>query len=245
MKMEKNTLKIENLTASVNNKKILEDINLEINSGEIVVLMGPNGAGKSTLVNIIAANPKYKINAGKIILNDEDITKLNATERSKKGIFLTFQQPIEIEGVTFASFLRAAYNEIKGKELRTDEFYKLLNEKLKENGLDEKYRLRDVNKGFSGGEKKKAEILQMSLFEPKFGLLDEIDSGVDVDSLKIISKQILKIKEKTNMGILLITHYNKILEYIKPDKVIVLDKGKIKKVGDSKLSEQILKEGFN
>jgi Fe-S cluster assembly ATP-binding protein len=242
--MTENNLSVTNLNVSINNKKILNNINFDLKSDEIVVLMGPNGAGKSSLINALMGNPKYKV-SGEIIFNGKNILDLDTNERAKLGLFMTFQQPVEIDGVTFSSFLKSMYNEIKNENLRTEEFFKLLDSKLEEVNFDKSFRSRFVNVGLSGGEKKRAEILQMLLLEPKFVFLDEIDSGVDVDSLKLISSKILELKQKTKMGILLITHYNKILEYIKPDRVLILNNGTIEKEGDYSLAKEILENGFN
>ena len=238
------SLKLKDLSVMVGGKKILEKINLEIKSGEVVVLMGPNGAGKSTIFNAIAGNPNYKIINGEINLSNENITDTQPEERAKKGLFLSFQNPVEIDGVTMTSFLRSAYNSIKGKNVNVIEFQKLIKEKMAFLEMDSKFRVRSINKGFSGGEKKRSEILQMLLFEPKFALLDEIDSGLDVDALKIVSKGIEKVKNESNTGILIITHYNKILDYVKPNRVYILKKGEIVESGDGEIAKRIENRGF-
>jgi len=238
-------LTIENISCKIKNLEILKNINFEINSGEVVVLMGPNGAGKSTISNVLMGNPKYEITSGKIKLNNQDITNLPTNEKAKKGLFMSFQNPVEISGVTMTNFLRTSYNTINNTNIKLGEFIKLLNSKMAELELDSKFRGRFVNSGFSGGEKKRAELLQLMLFEPKYVILDEIDSGLDIDGIKLVSEMLNKILKTRKMGVLLITHYNKILEYIKPDKVIVLKSGKISQTGDIKLAKDILKHGFN
>lgn len=238
-----NILEIKNLNSSIDNKSILSNINLEIKKGDFTILLGPNGAGKSSLTNVLMGNPQYETK-GKIIFEGKDITKLSVDDRAKLGIFMSFQHPIEVSGVTLSNFLRTSYNSIKGTNLNITEFMKILNQKLDELEMDKKFRSRFLNFGFSGGEKKRCEILQMLVLEPKFIILDEIDSGLDVDSLKLIAKVIENYKTK-DVSILLITHHNKFLEYITPDKVIIMKKGEIVKQGDITLMEEILEKGFN
>lgn len=237
-------LQIKNLYVNVNGKEILKGVNLNIDLGKVHALMGPNGSGKSTLANVLMGNPKYVVTKGKILLDKEDITELSADERAKKGLFLSFQYPAEITGVTMSNFLRTAYNSIKEKKLDVVEFHSLLKKKMGELKMDSNFSRRYVNEGFSGGEKKKAEILQMSVLEPKFAILDETDSGTDVDALKIIANGINQTKKKNNMGILLITHYNRILQYLDVDKVTVMINGKITKDGGKELAEEIESEGY-
>ena len=239
-----NELTIKNLSASVSNKKVLDDINLTLKKGEVCVLMGPNGAGKSTISNILLGNDKYKITNGTITLDGIDITNESTDKRAKLGLFMCFQNPIEISGVTYINFLRQSYNLIKETNIQLKDFITLLEAKMENLGLDKKFKSRFVNKGFSGGEKKRFEMLQLLLLEPKYAIFDEIDSGLDVDGLKIICDQINNIKKEKKTGILIITHYNKILEYINPDKVILLKEGKIKKTGDINLAKSILENGF-
>src|SRR3989344_7831411 len=248
-----NKLEIKDLRVEVKGKEILKGINLKLNSGETIALMGPNGSGKSTLANTLMGHPKYKIISGKIILNGEDITNTKADERARKGLFLSFQYPKEISGLTLPNFLRTALNVkrkiLGGKILDVVEFNSLLKQKMKELGIDINFAKRNLNEGFSGGEKKRCEILQLSLLEPKYAILDETDSGLDVDALKIVAKGINQIKqnmkkEGKNMGILIITHYNKILEYIVPDKVVLIQNGKIGKTGGKELAKEIEKKGF-
>lgn len=238
------TLKIKDLSVSVNKKLILDKVNLEINRGEVCALMGPNGSGKSTLANVIMGNPNYTIEGGSILVNDEDITKLKVNEKAKKGIFLSFQYPSEISGVTISNFLRTALNSTKNTNVSAIEFQKILKEKIElleiKDGLSKRY----LNEGFSGGEKKKFEILQMAILDPKFALLDETDSGLDVDSLKIVANNIKKIKEASNAGFLIITHYKRILDYIKPDKIYIIVGGKIIRQGDFSLSNKLEELGY-
>lgn len=240
-----NVLELRNLSVKVEDKLILDDVSLVFNSNEVVALMGPNGAGKSTISNVIMGNPKYEVESGQILFNGEDITDFDVEKRAKLGIFMSFQSPVEISGVTLMSFLRTSYNQIKGKNLKTVEFSKLLREKMKILEMNPKFRARGINEGFSGGEKKRAEILQMLLLEPKFAILDEVDSGLDVDSLKLICDNLQALREEIGLSFMVITHYNKILDYLNPDKVVVLKNGKVVKVGDFSLAKQIEEKGFN
>lgn len=238
-------LDVKNLNVSTEDGlEILKDINLKINNGEIVILMGPNGSGKSTLGNIIMGNPNYVIKSGEIIFDGEKINDKKPDERARKGIFLSFQYPAEISGVTISNFLRTALNSIKGKKVDVIKFKEILKEKMELLSIDSKFSERYLNEGFSGGEKKKTEILQLSIFEPRFAILDETDSGTDVDALKIIANSINIIKEKNNMTCLIITHYNRILKYIKPDKVIIMIKGRIAKEGGRDLADEIEEQGY-
>jgi len=238
-------VEIRNLCVSVEEKPVLKDINLEFDINEVNVFLGPNGAGKSTLANILMGNPKYKVTQGKIFFNGEDITNLESDKRAKLGLFLSFQSPFEIEGVTFLNFLRSSYNFVKDKDVKLKEFIALLDDKMSVLSMDKKVRSREVNVGFSGGEKKKAEILQLLLLEPKFAILDEVDSGLDVDALKLIGKAIGNLKYENQTGFMIITHNNKILEYLNPDRVFVLVDGSISQVGGSELIDKIESEGFN
>lgn len=243
--MTENKLTIENISCNINNNQILKNINFEIESGKVVVLMGPNGAGKSTISNVLMGNPKYEVTSGKLILDGEDITDLETNEKAKKGLFMSFQNPVEISGVTMTNFLRTSYNALNNTNIQLAQFMKLLKSNMEELGLDAKFRGRFVNSGFSGGEKKRAELLQLMLFEPKYVILDEIDSGLDVDGIKLVSEMLNKILEKRKIGVLIITHYNKILEYIKPDSVVVLKNGEISKTGGIEVAQKILESGFN
>ena len=233
-------LKIKDLNVEVENKRILKNINLEVSKGEVHVLMGPNGAGKSTLGHALMGHPRYKVE-GSVELDGEEINNLNVSERARKGLFLSFQYPLEIPGVTLGSFLRSAYNSVHSEKLDVVQFNKLLNDKMKDLDLDSSFANRYLNEGFSGGEKKKAEILQMMILNPKYIILDEFDSGLDVDALKIISEGVSKMKDA---GVLLITHYPKVLEYIKADKVSLLVNGGIIKSEGLELIKCIEEKGF-
>jgi len=235
-------IKIENLSVSSKGKKILQEINMSLEKG-VYVLMGKNGSGKSTLAQAIMGNPKYEISSGKIVL-EKDITGLNPGERAKKGIFVSSQNPVEIPGVGIFSFLKTAYNSLNEKKLSLLEFQNLLESKLSESGLDSSFISRNLNENFSGGEKKKLEILQMLVLNPKLIVLDEIDSGLDIDSLKKISK-ILEDLEKKGKTILVITHYNKILDYVNPKKVFLIENGRIIKEGDKRIIKKIEEAGYN
>ena len=237
------TLEIKNLHVEVDGKEILKGINLTFEEGKTHIIMGPNGSGKSTLANTIMGNPKYTITKGSITLNEKDITKEKVHERAKQGLFLSFQYPAEITGVTLTNFLRTALRAKTGKKLPVLKFHKLLGEKMNELDMPLEFRSRYVNENFSGGEKKKAEMLQMLILEPKFAILDEIDSGADIDAIKIIAQAIKKAKEN-NTGIIGITHYNRILQEITPDKVSILYKGKIVQQGGKELAEKIEQQGF-
>jgi Fe-S cluster assembly ATP-binding protein len=231
-------LKIENLKTSINEK--------DIRSGEVHAIMGPNGSGKSTLANVLSGKNGYE-SSGNIIFNGEDLNKLPIEERAQKGMFLAFQYPLEIPGVNTNNFLRTSLNTIRKargqKELDTLTFLKKVKEKSKELGIDEKFLSRQLNVGFSGGEKKKNEILQMKLLEPKLSILDETDSGLDIDALRIVADGVNSSKTKDN-AFLIITHYQRLLDYIKPDFIHVLSKGKIVKTGDSKLGKELEKSGY-
>jgi len=238
------TLLVKDLHVSVEGKEILKGLNLEIKQGEVNTIMGPNGSGKSTLAYTLMGHPKYKIEKGQIFIDGEDITENSPDERAKKGLFLSFQYPQEVSGVTMSNFLRTALNSITGKKISVMDFQKLLTEKLDLLKMDHAFGRRYLNEGFSGGEKKKAEILQLAVLEPKIAILDETDSGTDVDALKIISNGINVVAKSQNMGVLLITHYDRILQYIKTDKVHVLVDGKIVKTGGPELAQWVEKEGY-
>lgn len=241
----KNTLIINNLhVGAVNGKEILKGVSLTIKQNEIHAVMGPNGGGKSTLAQAIMGHPGFIITKGKILINGNNITKLSPDKRAKLGIFLGFQYPVEVPGVNFASFLRMATNEnkIKGDKISPIAFRNLMAEKAKKLAFSEDVTKRFLNEGFSGGEKKKAEILQMVLLKPSFAILDEPDSGLDVDALKYISKTITTLDFP--VGIMLITHYQRILHYLRPDFVHILIDGKIIKSGNADLAIEIEKNGY-
>ncbi|MEM2130955.1 MAG: Fe-S cluster assembly ATPase SufC [Candidatus Woesearchaeota archaeon] len=235
---------IKDLHVEVDDKEILKGIDLEINENETTALMGPNGSGKSTLSLALMGHPNYKITNGKIILNNQDITEFEPNERAKKGLFLSFQYPQEISGINMINFLKAAYNSIYPEnKISVMDFMKLVNEKMSILNMNQEFTKRDLNVGFSGGEKKRSEILQMLVLQPRYAILDETDSGLDVDALRDVSKGINELK-KNKSGILLITHYQRILHYVIPDKVYVLMNGKIIASGNKDLAEKIEKEGY-
>lgn len=245
-------LQIKNLHASVDGKSVLKGVNLTINNGEIHALMGPNGGGKSTLSNIIMGHPKYKVTDGDILLNSKSILKLEPHERSLMGIFLAFQYPKEISGITLEEFLLAAYR-AKQKYLYPDKppvlvfrFKKMLKELMERFKMDEKFASRYLNHGFSGGEKKKSEILQMAILKPLIAIMDETDSGLDVDALKIVGDGVKEMQSDTKnpMGMLIITHYHRILKYVCPDFVHVLKDGKIVKTGGKEFACELCKSGY-
>ena len=241
-----NLLTLKNLTAGVGEAgiDILHNINLRIGKGETHVIMGPNGAGKSTLGYTIMGNPLYEISSGNIIFDGEDITALTADKRAKKGIFLTFQSPVEVPGLTIRQFLRNALQEIKGERIKFTEFNRKLRSVMDTLSFDEEYADRDINVGFSGGERKKAEILQLLMLEPKLAILDETDSGLDVDAVKTVSAGISEYKKNKDGSLLIITHNAAILEALHVDKVHVMVKGKIVAEGDGSLVEEINRNGF-
>ncbi len=237
-------LKIEDLSTSIDDKDILKNFYLNINDGEVHALMGPNGTGKSTLSKVILNNKKYQKLSGKIMFDDVDITNMSTDEIARKGIFLCNQLPCEIDGVTTADFLRTALNE--KEEVSLYQYIKKIDSAVKDLKMDENMIHRSMNKGFSGGEKKKNEILQLKVLEPKFIILDELDSGLDVDSLKIVCENINSyLKEHENTSVLIITHYPKILQYIKPDYVHVMVNGNIKKTGNASLALEIEEKGYD
>ena len=241
-------LNIKNLSVQTENKKILDKINLKINDGEFHVIMGQNGTGKSTLANIITGKEGYNITNGDILFENKSIINLNPEERALLGIFMSFQYPVSIPGVNTMHFLRTAINSLrkhkKEKEINPAEFIKTFKENLKKVGLNEDFTKRAVNDGFSGGEKKRFEILQMMLMDPKFIVLDETDSGLDIDALKIVAESINSIRSKKK-SFLLITHYHRILKYLNPNFVHVLANGKIIKSGDEKLALELEEKGYS
>ena len=241
-------IKIKKLKVSVEEKDILKGINLEIPKGEVHAIMGRNGSGKSTLANALAGNEKFEVKSGSIYMNDVDITEMSAENRALSGIFVCFQYPVAIPGVSMAYFLRAAINahsEHQGKEeMDAVEFLNKSKKILSELNLDDSFLKRSINDGFSGGEKKKSEILQLLSLNPKFAILDETDSGLDIDALKTVADGVNKFNSKDN-STLIITHYERLLEYIKPDVVHVMIDGKIKKSGDMSLAQEVEKKGYS
>ena len=241
-------LKINNLHAQIEDKKILNGINLNIKAGEIHAIMGPNGSGKSTLASVIAGKEDYEITKGEMLFNDNSIDELSAEERAHKGIFMSFQYPIEIPGVTITNFIKTAINETRKargeKDMPARQMLKLLREKCSMLGIDRKFLSRSINDGFSGGEKKRNEIFQMAMLEPTLAILDETDSGLDIDALKIVASGVNKLKKKDN-AVVIITHYQRLLDYIIPDYVHVLFDGKIVKSGKKDLAVELEKKGYD
>ena len=241
-------LKVENLHASVGDKEILKGINLTVKAGEVHAIMGPNGSGKSTLASVLAGNEKFTVTAGSVEFEGEDLLQYNIEERSRKGLFLGFQYPVEIPGVTMANFMKLAVNEqrkSRGLEpLSAGEYLRMMKEKSAIVELDSKLTARAVNEGFSGGEKKKNEIFQMAMLEPKLAILDETDSGLDIDALRIVATGVTRLKTPENATVV-ITHYQRLLDYIVPDYVHVLYKGRIIYTGDKSLALKLEKEGYD
>ncbi len=241
-------LHINNLHASVEDKDILKGINLDIKAGEVHAIMGPNGSGKSTLSSIIAGKDTFDVTKGELSLNQEDISELSPEERAHRGVFLSFQYPVEIPGVSVTNFIKTAINETrkaKGlKDMPASEMLKLIKEKANLLEIDRNFLSRSLNEGFSGGEKKRNEIFQMAMLEPKLAILDETDSGLDIDALKIVANGVNKLRNKEN-AILVITHYQRLLDYIVPDFVHVLIDGKIVKSGTKELAYELEEKGYD
>ena len=241
-------LKISDLQAKVDDQIIINDLNIHIQKGEVHAIMGPNGAGKSTLAQVIAGNDNYTPTKGSIKFNDTDLLQLTVDERARKGIFMGFQYPVEIPGVSWLNFLKAAVNskrkEQKLKDVNAADFFRTVKEKAKILSIDENFLKRSVNDGFSGGEKKKLEILQMLLLDPELIILDELDSGLDVDALKLVTRNVAKYNNKEKNSVLIITHYQRILRYIKPDFIHIFYNGTIIKSGDFSLAEKIEEYGY-
>ncbi len=241
-------LQIKNLHASVEDKEILKGINLEVKAGEVHAIMGPNGAGKSTLSSVIAGNENFEVTQGEIILEGEDLADLAPEERAHKGIFLSFQYPVEIPGVSVTNFMKTAINETRKanglEDMPANEMLKLIKEKAELLEIDRKFLSRSLNEGFSGGEKKRNEIFQMAMLNPKIAILDETDSGLDIDALRIVSNGVNKLKNENN-AVVVITHYQRLLEYIVPDFVHVLHDGKIVKTGGKELALELEEKGYD
>lgn len=246
--MNKNLIKIKDLYAKTGDVEILRGVNLSIGQGEIHAIMGPNGSGKSTLSKVITGHPAYQVTSGHIMFNNKDISEMAPEDRSKAGIFLAFQYPVEIPGVTNIDFLRIAYNSKQEhlglKTLDPLEFLEFISKKLEIIGMNSSFLSRNVNEGFSGGEKKRNEILQMAILEPSFSILDETDSGLDIDALKNVANNINLLKSP-NSSILLITHYQRLLDYVKPDYIHIMTDGKIIKTGDYSLALELEKYGYD
>lgn len=243
------TLVLEDLHVSVETnegvKPILKGVNLTINSGEIHAVMGPNGSGKSTLAYALAGHPKYEVTQGKALLDGVDLLELGADERAKAGLFLAMQYPVEVAGVSVSNFLRTAKTALDGQAPNLRQWLGQMKEAMQNLRMEPAFAERDVNVGFSGGEKKRLEILQMEMLKPSFAILDETDSGLDVDALRIVSEGVNRVHETTGNGILLITHYTRILRYIKPDFVHVFVDGKVALSGGPELAEQLEEEGYD
>ena len=243
-----NLIEIKNLHASIDGKEILKGINLTVKPGEVHAIMGPNGSGKSTLSNVLVGHPAYTVTEGEVIYKGQDLLSLNAEERSHAGIFLSFQYPVEIAGVSMTNFMRAAINakrQALGQEaMSAGDFLKLMREKRALVNLDSKLANRSVNEGFSGGEKKRNEIFQMAMLEPTLSILDETDSGLDIDALRIVAEGVNKLKREDTSS-LVITHYQRLLDYIKPDIVHVLYNGRIVKTAGPELVQELEERGYD
>ena len=241
-------LKINNLHASVEDKAILRGVNLEVKPGEVHAIMGPNGSGKSTLASVVAGKEEYEVTEGNILFNGEDVEELAAEERAHKGIFLSFQYPVEIPGVSVTNFMKTAINSSRKarglEDMPAKDMLKLIREKSELLEIDRKFLSRSLNEGFSGGEKKRNEIFQMAMLEPKLAILDETDSGLDIDALRIVANGVNKLKSKDN-AVVVITHYQRLLDYIVPDFVHVLYNGRIVKTGGKELAHELEEKGYD
>ncbi len=246
-----NTLRIKNLHAATGNTKILNGVSLDVSIGEIHIIMGQNGSGKSTLLSVLMGNPKYTVTMGSVLLDKKNILDLSPTLRAQAGLFLGFQHPQVVAGVALGNFLRLARNTIsvanKSKEppIGPAPFAGLLRTEMEKLKIDPTFISRSINEGFSGGEKKKSEILQMVMLEPKFAFLDEIDSGLDIDALKVVAKELNAIQKKQGMGLIIVSHNPRILDFIKPDKIHIMSKGKIVAQGGSEIVAKIEKGGYD
>ena len=238
-------LDVQNISVSVDEKTVLKNLNLKIGEGETHVLMGPNGAGKSTLGNALMGNPVFRLDGGKIIFDGQDLTNESTDKRAKAGMFLSFQNPLEVPGISLESFIRSAIQQRTGERVKLFQFQKELQKNMQLLNMDESYAKRDLNVGFSGGERKKSEILQLLMLKPKFAILDETDSGLDVDAVRTVSKGVEEYQKNQNGGLLIITHSTRILESLHVDYTHVLVKGQIVKTGDGSLVEEINEKGFD
>jgi len=245
--MTNRILEINDLYGGIEGRQILNGISLGIAAGELHAIMGPNGSGKSTLANILAGHPGYSVTSGEVLFEGVDLLSLKPDERARRGLFLAFQYPLEIPGVSIINFLRTAFNTRRTEEIPVLEFRRLLYEKMDMLQMDRSFATRFVNEGFSGGEKKRNEILQMAVLQPKLAVLDETDSGLDIDALKIVAQGVNRIMQNSNPkpAVLVITHYNRILDYLKPDVVHVLQGGKIMLSGGSELALQLEEKGYD
>lgn len=246
------TLEIKNLTANVlptdesaEPKQILNGVNLTINSGETHAIMGPNGSGKSTLAYTLAGHPRYEVTGGEVLLDGVNLLDLEVDERARAGLFLAMQYPVEVPGVSMANFLRTAATAVRGEAPKLRDWVKEVREAQEELSIGKEFSERSVNEGFSGGEKKRHEVLQLGLLKPKFAVLDETDSGLDVDALRVVSEGINRYKERENGGVLMITHYKRILNYVKPDYVHVFAKGQIITTGGPELADELEANGYD
>ena len=241
-----NSLKIDNLQASIGDKSILHGLTLEIPKGEVHAIMGPNGSGKSTLAKVLSGHPDYEVTGGSATLDGDSLLGLEPDEISRLGLFLAFQYPMEVPGVSIANFIRAALNaRLKdGEKIKAVEYYKQLYAHMDDLGMDRKFTSRSLNDGFSGGEKKRCEILQMSMLNPKYSILDETDSGLDIDALRVVSDGVNRMRN-TERGILVITHYQRLLDYIVPDYVHVMSEGKIVRTGGKELALELEDRGYD
>lgn len=237
-------LVIKGLHVNIDDKEILKGVDLTIKAGEVHAIMGPNGSGKTTLSHALAGHPRYEITAGEVFLGDENVLEMEADERARAGLFLAFQYPSEIPGVKVSDFLRLAVSATKGEDVSVFDFYNLVSEKMGRLEMNEEFLKRYLNEGFSGGEKKRHEILQMLLLEPKMAIMDETDSGLDIDALKVVSKGVNSLRSP-NFGCLVITHYHRLLQYIEPDVIHVMMDGRIVRTGDKNLALELEAKGYD